>query len=76
MAIINARISEELNNSLSVLAKSLDRSKSYVIAKAIQNYVIEQLDDLEDAEIALSRMNNQDRELYTSEEVQQILEAD
>ena len=48
--------------------------KSFIIIKAIEEYIREQLEDIEDAEEALRRKNNPNRTFYTSEEVQKILE--
>lgn len=73
MAIINARISDELDKSLSMLAEALERSKSYIINKALQQYIMEQLEDMEDAEAALESMKDTNQKFYTSEEVDKIL---
>ena len=75
MAIINARISEDLDKSLSMLAQVLERSKSYIINKAIKQYIVEQLEDMEDAEIALQRINDPSQKFYTSDEVDEILNS-
>jgi len=74
MTTINARIPEELDKSLASLAHTLDRSKSYIINKALESYIREHLEDLEDAEIALASMNDPNRKLYTSEEVEAKLQ--
>ena len=73
MAIINARIPDALDESLSTIAKTMDRSKSYIILKAIENYIREELEDIEDAEIALERIRNPNRKFLTLEEVNEIL---
>ncbi len=53
MATITARIPDDLNRSLSLVAKSMERSKSYVIHKAIENYIRKRLEDIQDAKKAL-----------------------
>lgn len=69
MATINARISEELDKSLAMLAQSLDRSKSYIVNKALESYIREHLEDLEDAKIALARVKNPNRVSLNSNEM-------
>lgn len=48
MSTITARIPDELNNALTEVAKQTERSRSYIILKAIQNYVLELQEDIED----------------------------
>ena len=74
MITISAQVPDDLNNSLQFVAKTLERSKSFIIIKAIEEYIREQLEDIEDAEEDLIRKNNPNRTFYTSEEVQKILE--
>ena len=50
-AIVGTSISDELNNSLSRLTVQLERSKRYIIQKAIERFVAEELED--DFDIAL-----------------------
>ncbi|OZG31668.1 ribbon-helix-helix domain-containing protein [Rickettsia endosymbiont of Culicoides newsteadi] len=64
---------DDLNISLFLIAKSMERSKSYIVHKAIESYIKEQLQDIEDAEDALARMKNPNRKFYTSEEMKQKL---
>lgn len=75
MSVITARIPDELNEALSHVAKVMERPKTFLILKAIEQYIREAQEDIEDAEIALARMKNPDRKLYTSEEVKERLEA-
>ena len=69
MARLNLSIPDELDSILTSSAKSLDRSEGYIVRKAIIYYLQELQDDMEDAEIALARMNSSDKKTYTSEEV-------
>ena len=48
MTTITARVSEKLNEDLERLASFQDRTKSNVIKRAIEKYVIEMAEDIED----------------------------
>jgi predicted transcriptional regulator len=48
MSVITARIPETLNKALTEVAKSMERPKSFLVLKAIQNYVLELQEDIED----------------------------
>jgi len=74
MSIITARIPDELNIALSKVAKAMERPKTFLIHKAIEEYIRDAEQDIEDAEIALARMKNPDRKFYTSEEVKSFIE--
>jgi len=54
MSVITARISDDLNKALTSVAKKSERSKSFIIAKAIQNYVLELQEDIEDYNDAIA----------------------
>lgn len=75
MSTITARIPDDLNEALSKVAKIMERPKTFLIYKAIEGYIKDAEQDIEDAEIALSRMNEQNRKFYTSEEMKERLEA-
>lgn len=75
MARLNLSLPDKLNNTLAVSAKILDRSKAYVVRKAIASYLQEMQEDILDDEIALVRMNDENQKLYTSEEFDTILKA-
>ena len=74
MSTITARIPEDLNKALSKVAKAMERPKTFLIHKAIEEYIRDAEQDIEDAEIALARMNEPNRKFYTSEEMKQRLE--
>lgn len=63
MTTITARISEELDQCLSMLAKETDRNKGYIIRKAIENYIEEKADLL----IALSRIEKNEETISIDE---------
>lgn len=75
MSTITARIPEDLNKALSSVAKSMERPKTFLIHKAIEQYIHAIQEDLKDAEIALARMNEPNRKFYTSEEIRSFIEA-
>ena len=75
MSTITARIPDELNIALSKVAKAMERPKTFLIHKAIEEYIRDAEQDIEDAEIALSVMNDKTMKRYTAEEVKERLEA-
>ena len=48
MTVVTANIPDELNAALTKVAKLTERSKSHIILKAIQKYVLELQEDIED----------------------------
>ena len=48
MTVVTANIPDELNAALTKVAKLTERSKSHIILKAIQQYVLELQEDIED----------------------------
>jgi predicted transcriptional regulator len=75
MSTITARIPDELNAALSKVAKVMERPKTFLIYKAVEQYIREAEQDIEDAEIALAVMNDKTMKRYTAEEVKARLEA-
>ena len=75
MSTITARIPDDLNEALSKVAKIMERPKTFLIHKAIEQYIKETEQDIKDAEIALARMNEPNRKFYTSEEIRSFIEA-
>lgn len=75
MSTITARIPDELNAALSKVAKVMERPKTFLIYKAVEQYIREAEQDIEDAEIALAVMNDKTMKRYTSEEIKERLEA-
>lgn len=69
MSIITARIPDDLNEALTKVAKQTERSKSHIILKAIQNYVLELQEDIEDYSDA-ERILAQNNSTVSWEEVQ------
>jgi len=72
MSTITARIPDDLNAALTEVAKQTERSKSHIILKAIQNYVLELQEDIEDYNDA-ERILAQNNPTYSLEEVMKEL---
>jgi predicted transcriptional regulator len=69
MSTITARIPDDLNAALTEVAKQTERSKSHIILKAIQSYVLELQEDIEDYNTALEVLT-QNNPRVSWEEVQ------
>jgi len=68
--ILSLRIPKVLNEKLKEIAKKTDRTRSYLVRKALEEY----LEDLEDYLIAFERYTREDKEYLTTEEVKRYLE--
>lgn len=68
---IAIRLPEELEKELSMVAKKMRRSKSFMVREAISHY-LEDIRDYQDAEDALKKSER----LYSSEEVRKELGLD
>jgi len=66
---ISIRLPEKVADELSELANSIERSKTYVIRKAIESYMKEYTDYL----IAMERLRDKDDEIISSEEMREKL---
>ena len=70
MAIsVSLRLSEEIVDQLNDIANSIDRSKSFLIKKAIEQY----LEEFADYQIALDRLNDKNDEIISSKEMRKLL---
>lgn len=63
------RLPEELAEKLNRLTRALDRPKSYVIKKALQEYI----EEYEDYLIALERLRNKDDRIISEKELRERL---
>ena len=72
MTTITARVSEKLNEDLERLAAFQDRTKSNVIKRAIEKYVIEMAEDIEDV-IDAERVLAENNKSFSLEEVMEEL---
>jgi|YNPBryunderm2012_1023409.scaffolds.fasta_scaffold52697_2 RHH-type rel operon transcriptional repressor/antitoxin RelB len=68
--ILSLRIPKVLDEKLKEIAKKTDRTRSYLVRKALEEY----LEDLEDYLIAFERYTREDKEYLTTEEVKRYLE--
>lgn len=66
---ISLRLPEEIVTQLNEVADNIDRSKSYLIKKAIEQY----LEEYVDYQIALDRLNDKDDEIISSKEMRKRL---
>jgi len=66
---ISLRLPEDIVTQLDEVAENIDRSKSYLIKKAIEQY----LEEYADYQIALDRLNDKDDEIISSKEMRKRL---
>jgi len=63
--LISIRLPDEVARSLEEVAKVIDRPKTFLVRKAIENYLAEQID----YQIALDRMLDKDDEIISGSEL-------
>ena len=66
---VSLRLPENIATQLDEIANNIDRSKSYLIKKAIEQY----LEEYVDYQIALDRLNDKDDEIISSKEMRKRL---
>jgi RHH-type transcriptional regulator, rel operon repressor / antitoxin RelB len=66
---VSVRLPDDIARNLEDLAKTIERPKTYVIRKAIEEYLKEYADYL----IALDRLNNKDDRIISDEEMMELL---
>jgi len=66
---ISVRLPDDIARNLEDLAKMIERPKTYVIRKAIEEYLKEYADYL----IALERLNNKDDKIISDGEMMELL---
>lgn len=69
---ISLRLPSELDDRLERIAKDNDRSKSYLVRKAIAKFV----QDYEDIDVSHRRVKDKDDKTMSSEEMKRWLEKD
>ncbi len=62
---VSLRLPEEIAERLERLSKSIDRSKTYIVTKALTEY----LEEYEDYLVALHRLNDKDDEIVSGKEL-------
>ncbi len=66
---ISLRLPDNIIKDLNKLCEELDRSKTYIIKKAVEKY----LEDYIDYDIALERLNNKGDKVISSKELRNKL---
>ncbi len=66
---VSIRLPDEIAHKLEHLASDIERSKTYIIRKAIESYLKEYTDYL----IALERLRDKDDEIISSDEMRERL---
>jgi len=66
---VSIRLSDEIAHELEGLARTMERSKTYIIRKAIESYLQEYADYL----VAIERLNDKDDEIISSDEMRNRL---
>ena len=66
---VSVRLPDKILNELEILTNAIDRSRTYIIRKAIETYLCEYAD----YQIALERLNDKDDEIISSEEMRERL---
>lgn len=62
---VSVRLPEEVAKKLDELAKALERSRTYIVTKAIQEY----LEEYEDYLLALNRLHDKDDAIVSEKEL-------
>jgi RHH-type rel operon transcriptional repressor/antitoxin RelB len=65
---VSVRLPEDVAKRLDELAKSLDRPKTYIVTKALQEY----LGEYEDYLVALHRLNDKDDTIVSRKELVEL----
>jgi predicted DNA-binding protein len=68
---ISLRLPDDIHEMLEEVAEETDRSKSYIILKAIAKY----LDEFAEYQIALDRLNDKDDKIISPNEMRKKLAA-
>jgi len=65
---VSVRLPEDIARRLEELARSIDRPKTYIVTKALREY----LEEYEDYLVALHRMNDKDDRVVTRKELVEL----
>jgi RHH-type rel operon transcriptional repressor/antitoxin RelB len=65
---VSVRLPEDVAKRLDELSKSLDRPKTYIVTKALKEY----LDEYEDYLIALHRLNDKNDRIVSERELTEL----
>ena len=67
--ILNVRLTDDISSRLDFLAEKTNRPKSFYIREILVRY----LPEVEDAYLALDRLNDRNAKYYSTEDVEKIL---
>jgi RHH-type rel operon transcriptional repressor/antitoxin RelB len=62
---VSIRLSDDIAHELEGLARTIERSKTYIIRKAVESY----LQEYADYSVAIERLNDKDDEIISSDEM-------
>lgn len=68
-SIVSIRLPDEMAKKINEIAKETERSKSFIIQKAIEAY----LEDIADLQIALDRLHNPKDKVISDKELKEEL---
>jgi RHH-type rel operon transcriptional repressor/antitoxin RelB len=66
---VSIRLPDDMADSLKSLSETIDRSKAYIIKKALQAY----LEDYSDYLIAQERLNNKNDKVVSCDEMRELI---
>ncbi|MCX6680620.1 MAG: ribbon-helix-helix protein, CopG family [Methanothrix sp.] len=66
---VSIRLPDDMADTLKSLSETIDRSKAYIIKKALQAY----LEDYSDYLIAQERLNDKNDNVISSEEMRELI---
>jgi len=66
---VSIRLPDDMADTLKSLSETIDRSKAYIIKKALQAY----LEDYSDYLIAQERLNDKNDRVVSSEEMRELI---
>lgn len=69
--IISVSLDEEIIGKIDKISKVSERTKSWIVKKAVENY----LDEIEDAEIAFNRLADAEATYFSEKELKIKLES-
>lgn len=69
---ITTRIPDDLNEALTKIAEASERSKSYIVLKAIQNYILEIQEDIEDYNDAMAILSKNEQTIPLDKVIQNL----
>lgn len=67
--VVSIRISDEVEKQLNAIATETERAKAFHIQKALETYI----DQYADLQIALDRLNDQNDEIISADEMRKLL---